>query len=387
MGLPVTFRATPFHICPVLEYKGRKVWVELTMPKGGFDIDPNTEKSITVLLENKLVTTQEVESKGREAVLEEVFHGHYLKSPASVLAYHYYNQALALDGMGKKEESFWALAKACTLEHEDDFIQKVFDASFAEISVLPKWNTPYSRAATCYFSLRGKDSAAVLDALTNVTAGIQNLIVTERDAAQADSILAMLGGTIIVSPRTEKQLAELSETIVVSHAIDLSRRGLHESAFAIVSSELEKDSSNARLKDIYVDVGLAYVERLFTSGKEDLAADIADSIHRKLPDYAKVRDEYIRLLVQNVMTTGAYRTSPRKSRETLLKAFAVDSTNILLRKSLGYVCHEVAMDEIRKSNWRSARGEIVRGLRFAPDSEFLKSDLELLNKEQPKSKK
>jgi hypothetical protein len=45
------------------------------------------------------------------------------------------------------------------------------------------------------------------------------------------------------------------------------------------------------------------------------------------------------------------------------------------------------MAEIRKDNWRSARIQITLGLRYAPENEYLKSDLTLLRKERPKSAK
>jgi hypothetical protein len=387
VGLTVMFHATPFHVCPVLNYQGKKVWVELTQPKGGFNLEIERDRLIELLVENKFVTKEELDQKGEETVYNDFIGGHYQSSVAAVLGFHYYNHALKLDRLGKREEAFWALAKAHILEREDKVIQEVFDASFYVLSSLPQPSTPYFKAASAFFKLRGYDTTVVVDAIASVRQGVENQIESQRDFGQADSILTLLGQTIPRSLLVEKPLAELRQSISVNKGLDLSRKGKYKESFDLISSELMKDTANAKLRDVYVQVGMAYVERLLTSGKNEFAIAVIDTMYKKMPEYAKLRDSYAGVLAASIMVSGKYRSSPLQARESLMKAFEMDSTNTYVREALASVHHELAMGEIRKSNWRSARSQVIQGLRFAPSNEYLKSDLILLQKESPKSKK
>jgi len=387
MGLPVMFHATPFHVCPIISYQDKKIWVELTQPKEGFDIEYDRRKLVEVLLENKLVTKEELDQKGEEATFNDFIHGHYQTSIAAILGLHYYNHALGLDEQGRREEAFWALAKAYLLEHEDQVIEEVFDASFYNLSSLPKLSTSYFKAASAYFTLRGKDTTAVADAITSVSGGIENLLQTQRDFGQADSILTMLERTVVSSSSTEQPLAELRRSVTINKALELERTGKYQESFDLISAELKKDTANTKLQDVYVHVGMACVEKLLTSGKDGLAIALIDTMYKRMPDYARLRESYGRVLAASVMISGKYRTSPVQACRNLMKAFDLDSTNVYVREALASVHHELAMAEIRKSNWRSARSHINQGLRFSPNNEFLKSDLALLQKEGPKPKK
>lgn len=387
VGLPVMFHVTPFHVCPILDIRGRKIWVELTQPKGGFDVEYDQEKLVDLLLENKLVTKGELDQKGQETVYNEFIHGHYQDSVAAILGYHYYNCALNLDRLGKSEETFWALAKARSLEREDEAIARVFDVSFHVVSSLQKLTTPYFKVAKAYFQSRGDDSTVIVDAVSSARVGVENLIQTQRDIGQADSILRMLEGLHFSTDLLRRPLAELRQSVFVNKGLDLNRKGRYQEAYATISTELKRDSLNAKLQDIYVQVGMDYVQKLLTSGNDDLAIATVDSMYRRMPFYEKLRDSYARIMVASMMATGKYRASPAKAREGLIKVFEMDSMNTYVREALASVHHELAMNEIRKGNWRSAEGRILEGLRFVPNHEYLKSDLDLLRKEIPRSKK
>ena len=387
VGLPVMFHATPFHVCPILNIRGRRIWVELTQPKGGFDVEYNRKELVDLLLDNKLITTGEIDQKGEELVYNEFIHGHYQDSVAAILGYHYYNYALKLDRLGKREEAFWALAKARSLEHDDEAIKRVFDASFYVVSSLQKLSSSYFEIASIYFMSRDDDTTAVVDVITSVRQGVENLIQTQRDIGQADSILALLDRANLPTHLVERPLSELRQSVSVNKGLDLNRKGRYQEAYAAISTELRKDSSNAKLQDIYVHVGINYVQKLLTSGNNALAIATVDSMHKQMPSYDILRGEYARIVVSSIMVTGKYRTSPFKAREELMKVFDMDSANTYVREALASVHHELAMGEIRKGNWQTARSQIMQGLRFVPDNEYLQSDLSLLQKERPKSKK
>jgi len=387
VGLPVIFHATPFHVCPVIEHEGKRIWVELTQPRDGFDIEFHQDELVEWLLEQKLATEEELQQKGEDIVYNDFIHGHYQSSVAAILGYHYYNFALKLYELGKREESFWALAKASTLEGQDKMIEEVFDESFRILSSLPRISTSYSKASSTYFKLRGRDTTVVVDGLTSVREGVENLLQTQRDLEQADSVQWMLERVLPKSPLVERPLAELRQFISVNKGLELNRKGRYHESFNVISGELEKDITNGKLQDIYVTVGMAYVQKLLMNGDDELAIATMDSMRKKVPEYAELRDAYSRILVSSIMTSGKYRTSPLKARESLMKAFEMDSTNMYVRESLGAVHHELAMSEIRKSKWQSARRFVTQGLRFAPGNEVLRSDLELLEKELRKSKK
>lgn len=387
VGLPVSFHATPFHVCPIVTVKDRKIWVEMTRPKGGFDAEYDKEALVEMLLENKLVTREETEQKSEETIYNEFVHGHYQDSTAALLGYHYYNQALALDKIGKREETFWALAKAHTLEAEDDIVKKVFDESFAVFSSIQNPYGSYAQGAHVYFSLRGNDTTAIRDAVTNMHQGIYNLIEHHRNFSQADSILTMVSAVLPKNPSLERPLAEIRQFVRVNIGLEHNRKGRYQESYAVLSAELAKDSTNAKLQDMYVEAGRDYVQKLQMSGSDDLALAVTDSMIIRMPSYESLKETYCRIIVAGTMLADKYRADPSKARSNLLKAFAVDSMNMVVREALGAVHHELAMEQIRRSNWNGARLQVQQGLRYAPESQFLKSDLQLIQKETPKPKK
>lgn len=387
IALPVTFHATPFHVCPILSTEDSKIWVELTDPHNGFDAEYNKESLVRFLLENKLVTTGEVDQKGQEAIYNEFIHGQFHESAAALLGYHYYNQALWLDKIGQPEQSFWALAKARCLEQEDEAIRVAFDASYQAVSAQRQFLTSYSTIASTYFRSRGRDTTVIVDAIAGAALGVENLIQSQRNYDQADSILNMMDQTIQLTPAVQRSLTELRQTVSVNRGLELNRKGQYQQAYRVIARELQRDSSNVLLQDAYVQVGMDYVQKLFTSGDDKLALAIVDSLRRKMPSYEGLKDMYARLTLASIMATGQYRMNPTKACEALSKAFEMDSTNTFVRQALAIVYHELAMAEIRKDNWRAARIQIMQGLRYAPENEYLKSDLTLLKKERPKSVK
>jgi tetratricopeptide (TPR) repeat protein len=387
VSVPMIFHATPFHVCPVLEYEGKKVWVELTQPKDGFDREFDTARLVEWLLENKMVTREEFDSKGKEAVCNEFIKGSYQRSIGAVIGYHYYNYALALMDRGKEEEGFWALAKAHLLDEADKTVNEAFDASFLVVSALPKLSSSYLQCASAYVIARGKDTTVTAATLAAVDAGVENVIKAQRDFTQSDSILSMVERYLSGAELKEKHLLGLRQSVSVNRGLDLSRKGRHKEAFAVVANELAKDSANGNLRDFYAEVGLAYAQKLLTSGNVEESAAVMDTMYRRLPEYVTLRETYARVLVASEMTSRQFQSHPEKSLVTLLKALDLDSSNVYVRESLASVYHELAMSEIRKNNWQLARKQVLMGLKFAPDHQYLKSDLDLLKKEAPRTKK
>ena len=386
-GLRVTFHATPFHVSPILESDGRKIWIEMTQPNDGFDVEYYDPELVDELVEQKIIARDELDRKGRETVYNEFVQGHFQPSAASLLGYHYYNHALKLDERGKTEEAFWALAKAHALEPGDEGIQRVLDYAFVNLSTLEHLESSYARAAREYFRARGRDSTAVEGAIEGAYQGVSVLIRTGHDIAQAESVLTTIEGFLTPRERGGRGMTRLRQFVGVSRGREFGRRGQHQEAFGIFAAELRRDSTAAWLQDLYIESGVRYAEKLHSAGKVDQALALIDSIYLKMPSYDKLKEVYIRFTLYSVMSSHRYRTSPVAARESLMRGFRMDSTNAYVRNALATVYHELAMNEIRKSNWNAARSQIMQGLRFDPGNEYLNSDLELLRKERPKSTK
>ena len=387
VGLPVIYHATPFHVCPIIEWQGRRVWVEMTHPKDGFDVEFDREALAEMLLENKFVTREEFAEKGAETVYNEFVHGHFQRSSASLLGYHYYNKALLKNEQGKTEESFWSLAKAFRLASKDEIILKVYDAAFTAVSSMKELASPYSGIAAVYVYDRGSDTTVILQTVDAVRMGVENLVEHHRDFVQSDSVIAMTVRMLPPFPAADRHLASLRQYIVVNKALEFNRKGFYREAFAVMSVELRKDSANAKLQDLYVGTGMDYAQKLMNSGSDETALAVVDTMSRRLPSYEKLKEMYSRIIVTGLMISGKYRSNPVKARAALLNAFERDSTNMYVREGLASVHHELAMEQIRKTNWKAARSFVQEGLRFSRENDVLNSDLQLIQKETPKSKK
>ncbi len=385
--LPVIFHATPFHVCPIIEWQGRRVWVEMTQPRDGFDVEFDREATAEMLLENKFVTREEFAEKGAETIYNEFVHGHFQRSPASLLGYHYYNKALLKDEQGKTEESFWSLAKAFRLAPKDEIITKVYDASFTAVSALKEPASPYSDIAAVYVHARVSDTTVILQTVDAVRVGVENLVEHHRNFAQSDSVIAMIALMLPPFPAAERPLSALRQYVAVNRGIEFNRKGLYREAYTLMSDELRKDTANAKLQDIYVGTGMDYAQKLMNSGSDEAALTLVDTMSRRMPSYEKLKEMYCRLIVTSVMVSGKYRSNPAKSRASLMTAFERDSTNMYVREGLASVHHELAMEQVRKTNWKAAKTFVLEGLRFSRENDVLNSDLQLIMKETPKPKK
>ena len=387
ISLPVIFHATPFHVCPVLQIEGKKVWIEMTNPKDGFDLDHDEKALVQWLLQNKFVLPEEIKEKGEDIVYNDFLKGHYQTSVNAILAYHYYNQALKQDGLGKTEDAYWDLAKAYTLENQDESITKVYDVSFLQISAISKLSSSYLNISKTYFQLRSADTSVSVQAIAAVQQGVQNVLEKDRNYPQIDSIVSFLEPVSHLSDIACKSYADLVQYVSVNKALEFHRTGKYKEAFKLISSEFDKDSHNAKLQDTYAAIGISYVQKSLSSGNSSVAVDIMDSLYKRLPDYADVRNIYVRVRMSMAMDLDSYKNNPAEAIQNLKKAYQIDSTNTYVRQAIARVYHELAMAEIRKSNWRAAQKYIKDGLKIVPEHEYLKSDLDLLKKEITKPKR
>ncbi len=387
VGLPVIFHATPFHVCPIIEWQGRRVWVEMTKPRDGFDVEFDREALAEMLLENKFVTREEFAEKGAETIYNEFVHGHFQRSSASLLGYHYYNKALLQDEQGRTEESFWSLAKAYRLVSKDEVIVKLYDGAFTAVSSMKEPASPYSGIASVYIHARGSDTTVILETVNAVRMGVENLVEHHRDFAQADSVTSFVARMLPPFPAAERPLSALHQYVAVNKGIEFNRKGLYREAYMVMSTELKKDTANAKLQDMYVGTGMDYAQKLLNSGSESAALGVVDTMYSCMPSYEKLKEMYCRIIVASVMVSGKYRSNPVKARTALMDAFGRDSTNMYVREGLASVHHELAMEQIRKTNWKAAKTFVLDGLRFSRENDVLNSDLQLIMKETPKPKK
>lgn len=384
LGISVLFYSTPFHVCPIIETENKKVWVEMTDAKDGFDKFQDIEGLVEWLVENKFILPEEIEQKSQEGVYNEFLKGRYQSSPSAILAYHYYNQALKKSDFGNAEDTFWNLAKANFLEDQDEMINLVYDMKFLEVSLRSKLNSRYLNAAKVYFYARVQDTSACTQAIVAIHDGMINQLINDRDFSQADSLIVLIEPISHYSDMAKKTYNEIVQFVTVNKAIEFQRIGKYEDAFILMTTEFNKNPFNAKLQNAYESIGLSYANKRLSVGKYKEATEIIDSLLIKLPDFVRIREMYVVILLSEAMESNTYITNPSKALTILQKAYKIDSTNILVCQSLSATYHELAMAEIRKNNWKNAKKFINDGLKIMPDHEFLKSDLELLKKEQPK---
>lgn len=390
-SIPVTLYASPTHIYPVVTTEdGSQVKVEMTDAVSGYDLKENKQETIDFLLRYKFITTDEINSKGIDAVYNEFVDRSEQVHTDKVLAISYSNQGVSYLEEQRNSDALICFEKAIFLDSSNQKFSQLYKLTFGELCDGLSYKNQFAELEPVIsrgLEMMRRDTAfvaAILPLLGNVI----NFYVSDRfDFVRGQKILEKTRGIIPQDSNLLKQLANYDRTLSYNWAISDYNKGNYRKAFDKIQSLYLQDVEDSKVTETYVNFGCQYANSISRSGNSSIALSLMDSLFMKFTEYAIVKETYCTIITFNVMNSDIMKTNAKLAKDQLLKAYEIDSTNAFIRKALAYIYHETAMAKVRQFNLNAARGIVLEGLKRLPNSPELNEDLAIIEKQIKSNKK
>ncbi|KAB2879963.1 hypothetical protein F9K33_07275 [bacterium] len=384
-SIPVTLYASPTHIYPVVTTEdGNQVKVEMTDAVSGYDSKEDKEETIKFLLRYKFITTDELKSKGIDAVYNEFVDRSEPAHKDKVLAISYSNLGVSYLDEQKNSDALSSFEKAVFLDSSNQKFSQLYRLTFGEWCDRLSYKNQFvelESVLTRGLEMMHRDTvfvAAVLPLLGNVI----NYYVADRfDFVKGQKVLEKTRLTIPQDSSLLKQLANYDRTLSYNWAISDYNKGNYKKAFEKIESLYLQNVEDSKVTETYVNFGCHYANSLSRSGNSKFALSLMDSLLMKFTEYAIVKETFCTIVTFNVLNSDLMKTNAKLAKEQLLRAYEIDSSNAYINRALAYVYHETAMAKVREFNLYAAREIILEGLKHLPNSAELKEDLSIIEKQ------
>ncbi|HMY36931.1 MAG TPA: hypothetical protein PKW36_12550 [bacterium] len=421
--LNVTFYASAVHIYPVVKGEQRPINVELTDPVNGFDFREDRKAIINYLLEYKLITQDELKSKGSDAVYREYVDKTKEVGIPALYSISYSNQGISYWQAGKLKETLWAMEKALSIIWDDSKSRAIYQSVFDENLNKILYDVPSAYPVV----IRGlqfmrSDTSFVRDHFNFIMHAIEYYSVTKLEYDKALEIVNEGKAIFSFDTSLVKRLTEFSRDVrwnqfaYVYNASNyekaaaileiglsefpndarfldfqkktdlllaerLSDKGDYQGAINRLSGLRKKYSSDFRIEDTYVGTVTYFASKCAQNGESKKAIDLMDSLASSLPENFKVKESYSAIVGLIISTEELDKKNIYEARRLIIKAIQVDTKNITMTKMLAAIYHELAMAKVRKKEYLAAKNLILEGLGYIPQSYELNDDLKLIKQQ------
>lgn len=409
--VPVQLMVTPVHVFAYVVTENQKWRIEATDPKRGFGFEEDMEEAIAYLLTYKLITSEDLTLLGREIIYDEYFSEATEMRSESLVAVAYHNVGVRFLEKEDLPQAFYAFEKAARMDtsaayrgglqlvlglmllaHEAD-LEPVFPFVHRAMEVMPT------------------DSTFRAGLLPVLGAEVDHHLIEKRDYAAAAAAFEkaqqfFAGDSTVTEPLRQIQLG-----IYYNQSLVLEKEGDPAGAYVFARRAYATDSS-AQVRDLYIDAAFIHARSQIERSYEPEGVAVLDTLRQHLPRHRRVADIYVRLvamaahryvnrgqgeaaiaLVQRVLplqkeapvaqeafigTIITYvqqermiERAPAQAQALLLDAYAVDSTQVPVLFLLAGTYHELAMEQVRQSNYRAAWRLLQQALRYQPESDYI----------------
>lgn len=381
LNFPYKIYETPTHIYPSLIINDKEIIIELTVPKHGFDFQLQEELSIDFLLENELITKDELFLKGEKAIYSEYIEETKEISRKELVAIQYYNSSIYAFEKKDYISSLNQLKKALILYQNSDFYIN-FGYTLTNIEFYSEYTDDQKLdILEDSYKFGTKDSILYL-ILTDITSNqIKNLVTENNEYEVAISLIDSLKSNTFPKHNNTKTISELGHFIHLKKAENLTSKGKLKEAIEALNIALDLKTS-PNLIDFSIRLKNDRAIQLAQNSQFEEALEILN----ELKDRVDVYNEYPIILTTY---TGVLLTSLREieineenSEILILKiteAYELQPNNFYVKTTISNIFHELAMEQVRLSDYKKAKAFISKGLALIGSDKDLEIDLKLIN--------
>tara|TARA_R110002126_G_scaffold35949_2_gene109893 strand:+ start:1850 stop:3358 length:1509 start_codon:yes stop_codon:yes gene_type:complete len=379
--IPFTIYETPAHVYASISHRNDEIIVELTDPRDGFDFGSNMEALLQTLVNSKLISRDELAEKGPEELYREYVAKTIPISKKKLLAIQYYNEALIKSNSEDYDAAYNQMNKAIALYKNQTF-SKTFKyiVTISQLDFKLDISKKYNLLNRLLVSTKN-DSVLSYNLVNHLGELIEDLLKYEENFDLAKDLLSDVEANIFHDTFIDEKIRDYYVYMYTAFAQNASLKGESLEAKNNIEKALQLDPDNSRLTTYYVSVTSNYASKLSQLGLFETARSTIDELAANYPEgYPIIKEARVQIILDALVPVQIVIENESKLLPELELARSIQPDNIYLKSFSATVFHELAMQQVRRSNYRKAKTLILNGLDYSPKNATLRSDLDLINK-------
>ncbi|MBO6621708.1 MAG: hypothetical protein JJ892_00195 [Balneola sp.] len=379
-GIPFQIYETPAHVYASILHRDEEIIVELTAPKDGFDFSSNMESLLQTLVDSKLISRDELAEKGAEQLYQEYVAKTIPVSKKQLLAIQYHNDALIKAQNKEFEAAYNQISKAVNL-----YPNQTFSEAFKYIVAISQ--SDFTLDASKKYSLISKltlssknDSTLTYSLVNHLGELIEDLLKFEENFDLVNELLIRVQEHVLHDSFIDEKLNEYYIYMYTVFAQNASLKGETLEAKRNIEKALALSPENSRLTTYYISVTSNHATKLSQIGLFETARSIVDELAANYPSgYPIIKEARVQIILDALVSIPLVIENETKLLPELELAYSIQPENIYLKSFSATVFHELAMQQVRRSNYQKAKNLILDGLKYNSSDPTLLSDLDLIN--------
>lgn len=379
-GIPFQIYETPAHVYASIRHRNEEVIVELTAPKEGFDFGSNMESLLQTLVDSKLISRDELAEKGAEQLYQEYVAKTIPISKKQLLAIQYHNDALMKASEENYEEAYDQMNKAIKLYPNDTFSEAFkYIITISQLNFTLEADKKYLLISKLLESTKN-DSTLTYSLVNHLGELIEDLLKFEENFDLVNELLQNVETNVISDTFIRSKLNEYYVYMYTVFAQNSSLKGETLEAKRNIEKALTLSPDNSRLTTYYISVTSNHATKLSQIGLFETARSTIDELATNYPaGYPIIKEARVQIILDALVSIPMVIENESKLVPELELAYSIQPDNIYLKSFSATVFHELAMQQVRRSNYQKAKNLILDGLKYNSSDPTLLSDLKLIN--------
>lgn len=382
-GVPVALYVTPVHVYAVADPAGADVRIEITDPRKGFDFDDERDDVIEHMLTYKMITPEEVDFQGEDAIYRAFIEDEWLIQPEALVGIVYNNEAALRIAEEEYEAAAAAYEKALMVEPDRESYRQGYAGALA-LAAYAHSTEPDLVAPLINHALEVRRGDALFaEAMLPVVQQVAVQLVVKRAFEKAVEIVRLARTTFPETTEADEALQRLEAGIHYDWGMSMMRRGDYEASWEKSRAAYQAAPEEDLFREGYVFASCQYASRFLEQGELDVGLDVLSGLTDWIGEYPIVGETYARLIFKKVVEIVF---APRVLAEAELievrtlveQAQETAPDQPALREAMSLVYHEEAMSKIRANDYRAAATLVEEGLGLNPDHQLLREAQDLL---------
>ena len=206
------------------------------------------------------------------------------------------------------------------------------------------------------------------------------------DIASADTLYSTLVNDLHYHSKNDPTISTLYRNITIQIIIRKMTRGEYQEGLDLAKVLYDKYKNNSNIQDLYINAAREYIANKMILPDVNTCYAVADRLYKDLPQIKSVQDIYALAILVHLSKNDYCLKNKKESKALLFNAYKKLKDNAILKKAITHFYHVLAIDEVKKNNYNTARKYVRKGLVYNSKDDDLNKDLKEL-KELPNSNK
>lgn len=386
-NLPVSLYATPAHVFATLDTPNKTTRIEITDAARGFDFGDNIPDVLQHLIQYGYITAQQIEEQGEEALYTSFFTQANRITPAEFVATSYNNIGVSFWYNRQYQHTAEAFEKAVLLHPSSRAYRDAYQSALHLVFQQHEAEKNYDAIEHLMrhsARLMQHDTLFIYYLLGTARNAIAHYTAEEGNFHKSRALLDTLSHIVPRDSTVDALINEQQYIIDYNFAVYDYNRGDYEGAY-LSYSRLAAPDTNQRTATLHAQAAAYFALALANKNQAERGYRLLDSLTSKYYHNPVFRDAYRQVTIDYVLQSqlisraGTTTDDLITTRNLLLNAYTLDSTNYYLQQLIAAVHHELGMHHLRAHHYLAA-SEILRiGLQYDPDNAMIQESLRLID--------